>query len=281
MRTPVKLARVGRGRRRRFGFTLVELLVSIGIIALLVSLIMPSFGRIREGGRRAVCSSNLKSLGQGWTAYWPLYQYRPPPLHDVSPDTRYDCSSQFNYAIWTILGGTYCNAGVLYATKHISNEQVYVCPTRVLKGDGDWFGSDGHLYRDAIRWHDSVANPWPAEDGNFTFMTYGTRRMGYYDDPNMKCESPWVDPIMLRLCGVGGIARPSSFSYMADSFCTPDVADRSHVPGVNVQYLDGSVRFFQDSKGDVLYRNGIAAVDNSYNFPHDKIWMIIDGKFAP
>jgi prepilin-type N-terminal cleavage/methylation domain-containing protein len=71
---------------RRKGFTLIELLVVVAIIALLISILLPSLARAREITKRAVCASNQRGIGQGMKVYsndnqdwYPISPHEPPP----------------------------------------------------------------------------------------------------------------------------------------------------------------------------------------------------------
>ena len=57
------------GNRRAPGFTLIEVLVVVAIIALLISILLPSLKRAREQARTLLCATNLRTCHQAMTFY--------------------------------------------------------------------------------------------------------------------------------------------------------------------------------------------------------------------
>ncbi len=56
-------------RNRKSGFTLIELLVVISIVAILISILLPALSAAREAGKKTVCMSNMREIGNAVFQY--------------------------------------------------------------------------------------------------------------------------------------------------------------------------------------------------------------------
>ena len=73
---------------KKKAFTLIELLVVISIIALLLSVLLPSLKRAKESARDVVCRSNLKQWGLIWAIYTSDNSGKFPTIHPVNTGNK-------------------------------------------------------------------------------------------------------------------------------------------------------------------------------------------------
>jgi type II secretory pathway pseudopilin PulG len=122
--------------RQRRAFTLVELLVVIGIIMLLVSLMLPAIQKVREAANRAICGNNLKQIGLA------IHHYHND--FDCIPNSRI----RARYATWCVLILPYLEQDNLYRQWNLAKDyysqtdearqtavRIYFCPSRRAPGD--------------------------------------------------------------------------------------------------------------------------------------------------
>jgi prepilin-type N-terminal cleavage/methylation domain-containing protein/prepilin-type processing-associated H-X9-DG protein len=226
------------------GFTLVELLVVIGIIALLVAMLLPTLSKARRQATRTACLGNLRQVHALFHLYAGNYKDQVPLGYRAG-------FKQFNSMVYSGTAKKFVLFGWLYNDRLMIQPGVYFCPAE----------------SDARSMLASEVNPWPpGEDpARHTYAGYGCRpEIELPDDP-----AGGIDKPMPRL------ARFRGRAIFADLTATPDRVESRHRLGINVLYGDGSAQWVERNtfQADLAACPALAKSANPFQ---DNIWNQLD-----
>lgn len=251
--------RCGRAICRVAGFTLVELLVVIGIIVLLIAMLLPSLTTAREAAKRTECLSNLRQLGVALNEYAIRYQDKIPIGYSGgNPLTNTEGWKQWNYlANYNTLGTRFVTVlGLLHESKMMQQPRAFFCPSE---------GNDQFNFQ-------TPQNPWPFVET--PSATNRDTRLGYGGRP----EQNWGG----RFTFLGGQLVPKTMSkltklknkaVLADIVVARNYVERRHKKGINVWYGNGGARWVDRKVFDnpnSMWRN---IPDNSFSTTYNP-WIL-------
>lgn len=117
-------------------FSLIDLLVSIAVVAVLIAIMVPSLSTVRESARRVVCSSNVRQIGLGLGIYSDDYRDKLPPskFAESASGNGGGASTVTSHQQMMIVrtvdaADSWDGLGILYVAGYLDAPGVFYCPS--------------------------------------------------------------------------------------------------------------------------------------------------------
>ena len=286
-------------RRHSRGFTLVELLVVIGIIVILIGLLLPAISRARDSANRINCATRLRQIGQ-WVAMYAAANRNFIPIGWLSNDSYSPGTS----TLWYMQKSSFTNGAVglgnlfsagIARTNSQSTRLVWYCPSM----PSDWRFS-----------FDRVTNRWvdmPLSDADAAAYPFGGQislKMGYSsrsaltsrvgDEQTLRwtagtgTAADWNRPVYTStFVGANATLRSAaafkSKAIVADLLGDPRLVNGVHKSGVNVLYANYGVKWvpiemFKDDLNQTSITPGPAGnyISGGGSMALHRIWETFD-----
>ncbi len=230
--------------RQKRGFTLIELLVVIAIIAMLLAILMPALGKVKEKAREVVCRSNCKQWGLIATLFTGDNDDKMPDYGSAANPSQ----------VW-----------VNIYREYYQDPSIRFCPSAVKEGTEEYsFGSvarkkGGKL----LAWQQEYTgsfSDWPMDNGSYAINSWtGNPESGTSRDKNygeyffrkmfQKSASKLTFLLDGATLGLNPIESDGNNAPESDGDWTPGwvnsmkrVCLDRHNGKINVAFLDGTVR---------------------------------------
>ncbi len=224
-------------------FSMLDVLVTISVIAVLIALLLPALGSVRETAHRVVCSSNVRQIGLGIAMHAEDHADALPHSKYVHATPALQRPEEMIWLREPALEGPepeWDGLGLLYSGDYLPSPGVFYCPSH----------TGLHPFED-------YADAWGGDEvriaGNYQYRGKGPGDFG----------SRHLHSIV-----------PQTAALVTDGLRTQ--SDFNHRVGANVLRADLSVHFFWDPEGTLL--NSLPGMEGEVQAaPIAKAWAIIDG----